>query len=128
MPPHGAGSVYIVDSRVADLDVYSLLHIGDLLITRASTVAEEALVMGKKVIAFDLITSGPSQYYKHLEAYGYYRTVYEYPKNALREAISEALFADYSYNHDHAISDFSYLLDGKSTDRAVDAIIDQVLN
>ena len=43
---------------MTDLDVYSLLYIADLLITRASTVAEEAVLMGKKVIAFDLIELG----------------------------------------------------------------------
>lgn len=123
IPPHNAQSVRIVDSGATDLDVYSLLYIADLLITRASTVAEEALVMGKKVIAFDLIKSGPSKYYKHLEAYGFYRTAYASPQSALREAISAALFSESNYKYDSAIGDITYLLDGKSTDRAVDEII-----
>ena len=95
IPPHNRQSVRIIDSGIADLNVYSLLHVADLLITRASTVAEEALVMGKPVIAFDLIKSGPSKYYKHLEAYGFYRTVYASPQNALRKAISAALFLEF---------------------------------
>jgi len=127
IPPHSTESVYIFDSRTPELDVYSLLHVADVLVTRASTVAEEALVMGKKVIAFDLITSGPSQYYKHLEPYGYYRTVYASPQNALREAISDALSSQSNHNYETVIEDFTYLLDGKSTDRAVDEVIDQVL-
>jgi hypothetical protein len=128
IPPHHVQSVRIVDSGVTDFDVYSLLHIADLFITRASTVAEEALLMGKKVIAFDLIKSGPSKYYKHLEAYGYYHTVYASPQNALRDTISAALLSESNYKHDIAIGDFTYLLDGKSTDRAVDEIIDQVFD
>jgi hypothetical protein len=139
VPPHSAQSVRIVDrdlnpilqgigdSAVTDLDVYSLLYIADLLITRASTVAEEAVLTGKKVIAFDLIESGPSRYYKHLEAYGYYRRVYASPESALREAISAALSTECNYRSDIAIADMTYLLDGKSTDRAAGEIIDQLL-
>ena len=127
VPPHYAQSVRIIEAAVADLDVYSLLHIAELLITRASTVAEDALLMGKKVNAFDLIKSGPSKNYKHLEAYGFYRTVYASPQSALREEISAALFSEYDYRFEVAVGDITYLLDGKSTDRAVDAIIDQLL-
>jgi CDP-glycerol glycerophosphotransferase (TagB/SpsB family) len=127
VPPHCAQSVRIIEAAVADLDVYSLLHIADLLITRASTVAEDALLMGKKVIAFDLIESGPSKNYKHLEAYGFYRTVYASSQSALKEEISAALFSEYDYRFEVAVGDITHLLDGKSTDRAVDEIIDQLL-
>lgn len=41
-------SIVVIDSTTVSLDVYSLLKISDLLITRASTVAEEALLIGKK--------------------------------------------------------------------------------
>jgi hypothetical protein len=128
VPPQCAQSVRIIEAAVAELDVYSLLHIADLLITRASTVAEDALLMGKKVIAFDLIESGPSKNYKHLEAYGFYRTVYASPQSALKEEISAALFSEYDYRRiEVAVSDITHLLDGKSTDRAVDETMDQLL-
>jgi CDP-glycerol glycerophosphotransferase (TagB/SpsB family) len=127
VPGHAAKSIRIVDAAAPELDVYSLLHIADLLITRASTVAEEALLMGKKVVAFDLIKSGPAQNYKHLESYGFYRTVHASPPGALKEAVSVALFSDHDCRSDFAISDFTYLLDGKSTDRAASEIISQLV-
>jgi hypothetical protein len=128
IPPHLAGSVIVVEPGVTGLDVYSLVHISDLLITRASTVAEEALVMGKQVIAFDLIEAGPSKGYKHLEKYKMYRTVYATSKSVLRDAIYTALFSDCNFiRRESAIEDeFTYSLDGNSTDRAARQIIHEL--
>lgn len=121
--------IIIVEPEVTELDVYSLLLISDLLITRASTVAEEALMMGKKAIAFDLFTSGPSEWYRHLEAYGSYTTTYASPKEALKDSIFTALFYSSSENkisHPEIVQDLTYCLDGNSTSRAVDEILVQL--
>lgn len=126
IPTHLSESILIVEPGVAGVDVYSLLHISDLLITRASTVAEEALLLGKKVIAFDVIESGPSKYYKHLEEYENYLTVYASPKTALKDAVSGTLFlsSDGRRGHDAIIEEeIAYSLDGGSTDRAVNEIL-----
>jgi hypothetical protein len=128
-PAHLAESILIVEPGIPGLDVYSLLKISDLLLTRASTVAEEALLMGKPVIAFDLIERGPSKLYKHLEEYEIYRTVYADSTNTLKDAVFEALFLDRNFMGNSIIEDdFTYLLDGRSTDRAVSEIFRQLFD
>lgn len=123
-------SIVIVEPTVSELDIYSLLSLSELLITRASTVAEEAMLMGKKVISFDLLKDGPSQNYKHLEEYGSYTTTYTAPEDALKTAVDAALFGPPS-EQDQQLSlieeDLTHALDGHSADRAVDEILDYFL-
>lgn len=121
-------SVVVIEPEVTELSVYALLSIADLLLTRSSTVAEEALMMGKQVVAFDLFEDGPSKGYKHLEEYGVYQTVYADPKPALKTEIERMLLdrdSDHSTTIDLA-AEFTYALDGQSTQRAVDEIVQRL--
>jgi hypothetical protein len=120
------GSVFIVEADDADLDVYCLLSISDFLITRASTVAEEALLLGKKVIAFDMLPEGPSREYRHLSDYGDYTNVYAEPANALSLALSESLARTRPAEKPtsrNVEADLTYRLDGNSVHRAVNEIL-----
>ena len=112
-----------------ELDVYSLLPLADFVVTRASTVGEEALVLGRRVIAFDLLPEGPSKHHKHLTEYGNFSLVYANPENDLRAALSSA--ASYPRELSPRVSsvvekDLTYRLDGQSTQRAADAILAQL--
>lgn len=117
-------SIIVIEPEMTELDVYRLLFISDLLLTRCSTVAEEALMTGKSVVAFDLFPSGPSKGYKHLEEYGSYTTAYASPEQGLKESITTALFSSYNSNTKQNIEEeITYKLDGNSTNRAVDEIL-----
>jgi CDP-glycerol glycerophosphotransferase (TagB/SpsB family) len=127
VPPQLSDSILIVRPDVPGLDVYALLDCCDLFITRASTVAEDALVMGKRVIAFDLMESGPSKHYKHLEEYELYETVYAAPKTALREAVLSSLCSDSKPQRSGRVEDdITYCLDGRSTERAASEIVTEL--
>jgi CDP-glycerol glycerophosphotransferase (TagB/SpsB family) len=124
-------SIAIIEPEVTELDIYKLLLISDLLLTRCSTVAEEALLANKKVVAFDLFPWGPSQGYKHLEEYGSYTTAYAEPQKQLSTAISQALLSppestEKQQDHETIVADITYALDGGSTARAVDAILQEL--
>ncbi|MGC9502629.1 UDP-N-acetylglucosamine 2-epimerase [Baaleninema sp.] len=122
-----SSDILVIEPEITELDVYGILSISDLLLTRCSTVAEEALMMGKKVVAFDLFEDGPSKGYKHLEEYGSYRTAYASPEDSLKEAVSAALFdRDAVDSRDKVTEDITYKLDGGSTDRAVDTILQEL--
>ncbi|WP_211517509.1 hypothetical protein [Geitlerinema sp. PCC 9228] len=121
----------IIEPEVTELDIYKLLLISDLLLTRCSTVAEEALLANKKVVAFDLFPEGPSKGYKHLEEYGRYTTAYAKPKEQLATVISQALFSPPDSTSEHPfhetiVRDITYALDGQSTARAVDTILQEL--
>jgi len=121
-------NIVVVEPNKSDLDIYSLLSISDLLITRASTVAEEAMLMGKNVIAFDLVPDGPSKNYKHLEEYGTYTTVYADPNTKLADTISAFLVSNTIINNKSSSlieEELTYSLDGQSAPRAVDRILAQ---
>lgn len=124
-------SVVVIEPSVTELDVYSLLSISELLITRASTVAEEALIMGRRVVTFDLMPEGPSKNYKHLEEYGDYMTVYPSSTLNLKDAIDHALSQTtngYNQIKQHEIiQELTWRLDGQSTRRATDEILKQVI-
>ncbi|OAB62064.1 hypothetical protein AY599_22120 [Leptolyngbya valderiana BDU 20041] len=118
-------SVLVIEPEVSELDVYRLLTICDVLVTRCSTVAEEALMMGKKAIAFDLFEEGPSKGYKHLEEYGSYTTAYP---ETLRSTLETALTTPQPTVEfqQQVVEDLTYALDGRSSDRAVDEILKQL--
>jgi hypothetical protein len=124
-------SLLIVEPDDHDLDIYSLLLISDLVITRASTVAEEALLLGKKVIAFDMLANGPSRNNEHLAEYGDYTVVYPNPKHELRRTLS---FAATDFNpqsgslNSSTEKDLTYKLDGYSTQRASNEILRYLLS
>jgi hypothetical protein len=128
--PHALQSTVIIGADVTELDIYQLIMMSDLVLTRASTVGEEALMLGKKVIAFDLFADGPSIGYKHLADYGSHRTVYAEPSECLEEAMAQALSFPLLDEQDQAniIADLTYALDGQSTQRAVEVLLAQTLN
>ncbi len=125
LPKPAESSVCVIEPSVVELDCYSLLSISEVLITRASTVAEEALLLGKKVVAFDLIPDGPSKSYHHLKEYGAYTYVYAEPEDALQDAISQSLASSMPEPHSSIdlTAEFTYCLDGNSTQRSTDAIL-----
>jgi hypothetical protein len=112
-----------------EFDVYSLLPLADFVVTRASTVGEEALVLGRRVIAFDLLPEGPSRHHKHLMECGNYSVVYADPEDDLRTALTTA--ASYPRDLSPRVppvveKDLTYRLDGQSTRRAADEIVAQL--
>jgi len=118
-------SVLLIGADDPRLDVYALLHVADLVISRCSTVMEEALLMGKKLVAFDLEPDGWSKYYRHLERFGDYRTVYASPSEALSSAVLDALFSDAASGtgSDQDVErELTLALDGQSSRRAAAAI------
>ena len=123
-------AVTVIEATQTELDIYSLLKISDALITRASTVAEEALMMGKRVVSFDYLVEGPAKGYRHLEEYGVYQTVYPTPESSLRQAIKQALTPALLTQASGAAKDlaaeFTYRLDGQSTVRAADALLEDL--
>ncbi|BAU11432.1 hypothetical protein LEP3755_19260 [Leptolyngbya sp. NIES-3755] len=122
-------SICIIEPQHTQLDVYGLLHLSDVLVTRASTVAEEALLMNKKVIAVDVDASGPASAYHHLEEYGSYKTVYLSAPEALKQAVHAALFEPCPASnsaHFDLEREFTYRLDGNSLQRTVDALLQQL--
>lgn len=54
------GSIKILEAGNPKFSFYDLAKISSLTITRASTVAEETLIIGGKALAFDLFEDGPS--------------------------------------------------------------------
>ncbi|MDJ0702063.1 MAG: hypothetical protein QNJ46_02185 [Leptolyngbyaceae cyanobacterium MO_188.B28] len=131
IPPElSDADVTVIEANQTDLDIYSLLKLSDALITRASTVAEEALMMGKQVVSFDYFAEGPAKGYRHLEEYGVYQTVYPTPEKALQEAINQALEPPspdpMSGAHKDLAGEFTYRLDGQSTARAADVALKEL--
>lgn len=50
-------------------NIYDLFKQSNAVITRASTVGEEALLFNKRIIFYDVVESGPSKYYGHLSKF-----------------------------------------------------------
>jgi hypothetical protein len=122
-------SVLLIAAEDRALDVYSLMSVADLVLTRCSTVAEEALLVGKKVVAFDLEPDGLSQYYRHLERFGDYRTVYEAPPDAFARTVFDALFSESpakAVSRQEMESEITLALDGQSASRAAAAVWHEV--
>lgn len=104
-------------------DVYALLKLCDLLLTRCSTVAEEALLLGKPVLAFDLDAQGPAQAYAHLARWGRYRLVHVEPAAALSSAIADSFSQpDAAGVAEQAVVELGHALDGQSLQRTLAAL------
>ncbi|OEU41769.1 hypothetical protein BGV40_13095 [Methanosarcina sp. Ant1] len=97
-------------------DTIELLFICDLMITKASTTAREAIAIGKPVIIFNL-SGKPDilEYVKEKVAIGVYR------EEELKSAIEIQLKEDKNLNDDreHYISKYLYKIDGVSSDRLI---------
>jgi CDP-glycerol glycerophosphotransferase (TagB/SpsB family) len=121
-------STVIIGADVTELDIYQLVMISDVVLTRASTVGEESLMLGKKVIAFDLFSDGPSKGYAHLAEYGSHTTVYAEPAESLKNALDQALSSPQpdAQNQANIVADLTCALDGKSTERAIEVLLSQV--
>jgi UDP-N-acetylglucosamine 2-epimerase len=119
-------SVLVLSHQQAP-DTYSMLRTADLVVTRCSTVAEEALLLGKKVVAFDLDKDGPSRNYHHLLQFGDYRAAYAEPFDTLGRTIRDALDADACpAAHRDVVAELTRSLDGHSMACTVEAILGEL--
>lgn len=103
-----------------DSDTYELLSVCDLMITRHSTTAMEAVALNKPVIILNL--SGkpdPVEYVAEGVALGVYRN------GNLRSAIERLLKDDSALasNRERYIEKYLYKIDGKATQRVLDIIM-----
>lgn len=131
--PKNKDSILIIEPSEQRINIYSLLKIANLVITLASTVAEEALLLRIPVLAFDLYSTGPSNNYSYLQKYPLYeRFVWASNPYDLRDKILY-LASAHKYNHqendkiDSQIEEeLTYKLDGYSSMRAAKAIISMI--
>ena len=115
--------IKIITPNSTDVTVYDLISGSDLVISRASTIIEEALMMKKNVLAYDLFEDGNSMYYDFLLRYRSYTKIVK-STMLLKSAISKYLEKPF-YNEgdiEDLIKNVTYKLDGKSTSRIVDVI------
>jgi len=113
---------YQSDAIIAakDSDTYELLSVCDLHITRTSTTAREAVAMNKPVIIFSLNGQDDKlEYVKEGVALGIYSS------EKLKSAIESLLEDDskLSQNRSRYIEKYLYRIDGKSTERVVNLLI-----
>lgn len=103
---------------------YELAMISDLIISRSSTTIEEGIMLGKRVIAFDLFSDGPSSHLEHLITFANYKKVLLTDKKSLNDTVIELINKDVcDSNIRDAVDMFTYKLDGKSLERIKDALI-----
>ena len=107
-----------------DVNLYELLYTCDLMITRHSTTAMEAVALNKPVIILNL--SGepdPVEYVKEGVALGVYK------EEDLKTAIEELLRDDseLAKNRKRYIEKYLYKIDGKATERVV-TLIEGMIN
>jgi UDP-N-acetylglucosamine:LPS N-acetylglucosamine transferase len=106
-----------------DSDTYELLFICDLMITKTSTTAMEAVALNKPVIILNL--SGepdPVEYVKEGVALGVYK------EEDLKSAIEKLLRDDSELikNRKKYIERYLYTIDGKATERVVNLITQMI--
>jgi hypothetical protein len=115
---------YGIDALITpkNSDTLEQIFISDLMITRVSTAAIEAVAMNKPVIVLNL--SGepdPVEYVKEGVAYGVYN------RDDLKPAILKLLEEDsLSKSREQYIKKYLYKIDGKATERVVDIIKDLI--
>lgn len=110
----------IVDGKV---DTYALLYTCDLMITRHSTTATEAIILNKPVIVLNL--SGepdPVEYVKEGVAVGVYS------EKDLKPAILKLLKddTDLAKNRAKYVEKHLYKIDGKATERVINLIEEMI--
>jgi CDP-glycerol glycerophosphotransferase (TagB/SpsB family) len=120
--PEYINSVKIIKPREKSLNFYECSIVSDLIISRSSTVIEEAIMLNKKVISFDLFHNGPSKFYKHLDDINIYKRILGLDADLRREIdiMVEQNIDNQNLNHNYT-SLFTYKLDGKSNERVMDA-------
>jgi CDP-glycerol glycerophosphotransferase (TagB/SpsB family) len=102
---------------------YDLVKLADLVITRASSVAEESILMNKPVIAYDLFSDGPSSALKLLMNAQNFHLVIE-GNTDLGVTIAKLAESERpnSLFPENLESEITYRLDGNSTSRVVDIL------
>lgn len=102
-----------------DSDIYELLYICDIMITKNSTTAREAIALNKSIIILNLSEEGD---------YGEYVTegvaIGVYDKESLKPTIKKLLLDDFNLveNKNKYIEKYLYKIDGKSTERVAELI------
>ncbi|MGQ1891294.1 hypothetical protein ACT29H_12715 [Thermophagus sp. OGC60D27] len=107
--------------------IYDLILNCDILISRASTVIEEGLILNKKCIIFDLFKNGPSKHLDFLKLYAE-NVRFCYTKKSLKQLLINDTFTSRKNKckttiNEKAARDFTLKLDGQSTNRIWDIII-----
>lgn len=105
------------------MDTYALLYACDLMVTRHSTTAMEAVALNKPVIILNLSREpDPVEYVKEGVALGVYK------KEDLKTAIEKLLKDDYELakNRKKYIEKYLYKIDGKATERVVNLIEEMI--
>ena len=115
--------IKIVHADNLEYSVYDIISVSDLVLSRASTIIEEALMLKKNVIAYDLFEDGSSMYYDFLLKYRSYNKIISDPEqlaSVIKKNIKKPLYNENDI--DELIKNSTYKLDGKSTSRIIDAI------
>lgn len=115
--------IKIVYADNLEYSVYDIISVSDLVLSRASTIIEEALMLKKNVIAYDLFEDGSSMYYDFLLKYRSYNKIIsnaEQLASVIKKNIKKPLYNENDI--DELIKNSTYKLDGKSTSRIIDAI------
>ena len=107
------------------MDTYALLYAGDLMVTRHSTTAMEAVALNKPVIVLNL--SGepdPVEYVEEGVALGVYKE--EDLKIAIKRLLKDD--SELAKNRAKYIERYLYKIDGKASERVVNVIGEMIAN
>lgn len=107
--------------------VYSIIKSSDIIISRASSIIEESLMLNKKVVVYDYFSNGPSANYDHLLKYNAYTKIIGDPmllKQELMISYSSEMISQFEI--ENIIFNTTLKLDYKSTHRVVKAF-DEIL-
>jgi len=120
-------SKYTIDAVVApkDTDTYEMISVCDLLITRDSTTAIEAIALDKPVIILNM--SGEPDKVEYVDegvALGVYNG------DNLKNAIDKLLLndAELAVNRKMYVENYLHKVDGKATERVMDLILANLLH
>ncbi len=123
-----SNNLKIITPTNNDYSFYELAKISDLIISRSSTVVEEGMLLGKKVISFDLFKDGPSMHLSHLEKYSNFKRVV-LNENNLKTVIEELINKQTGVDDKtDLINKITYKLDGNSRERIKKALEDIIYN
>ena len=102
-----------------ELNIYKALYVCDVMITKFSTTAIEAAVLGKPVIVLNLTSKfDPAGYVKSGIALGVYKK--ENLSNTLRLALHDKKTKEkIGKKRPNFIRDYAYKIDGKSSERVL---------
>lgn len=115
--------VLIIEPKDRSFDFYKLLNICDLLVTRASTAAEEALLLQKPVLAFDILEEGPAKNLSPVSHSSIFRECVGRSLD-LAKAIKSSLDCKPVQPHEHHffVEGVTYRLDGLSSERLISCL------